>query len=103
MTEHWGAISAGEWRTVPCTIGRAATQADVEAGTAVFYVQGESEAAPITLPCCAVQTLDDGTQKSVVVVQAELGPRGVILGVRPLTGGNAVCMATEVQFLPTGF
>jgi hypothetical protein len=103
MTAHWGSISATEWPTVPCTVGRTATHADVEAGTAVFFVQGESEPAPIALPCCAIQSFEDGSQQRVVVVQAELGPHGIILGVRPLSGGNAVCMATEVELLPAGF
>jgi hypothetical protein len=55
------------------------------------------------LPCCAIQSLDDGSEERVVVIQAELAPQGTILGVRPLSGGNGVCMATDVRLLPTGF
>ena len=103
MTDLWGPIQANEWRNTPCVLGRPASEDDVAAGNAVFYVPGDSAAASMALPCCAVQTLEDGTEQPVVVVQAELAPHGTILGVRPLSGGNAICMATEVRLLPDGF
>ena len=80
-----------------------ATEADVAAGNAVFYVSGQSAAAPLSLPCCAIQVLENGSEQPVIVVQAELAPHGTILGVRPLSGGNGICLATEVRFLPGGF
>jgi len=103
MADHWGSIEASEWRTTPCVVGRPATEADVAAGSAVFYVPGESTAAPMALPCCAIQLHEDGSEQPVVIVQAELAPHGTILGVRPLSGGNGICMATEVRLLPAGF
>lgn len=103
MADLWGPISAAEWHKVPCTVGRPATEADVIAGVAAFYVQGESVQAPMSLPCCAIQLLEDGTEQPVVIVQAELAPHGTILGVRPLSGGNGVCMAHEVRLLSGGF
>ena len=103
MSELWGPISASDWRGTPHISGRPATEADVAAGLAVFYVPGESAAAPMSLPCCAYQLLEDGTEQSVVVIQAELAPQGTLLGVRFLTGGNGICLATEVQLLPDGF
>ena len=103
MTDLWGPIQASEWRTVPCITGRPATEADVAAGSAVFYVPGDSAPAPVGLPCCAVQRLEDGSELPVVIIQAELAPHGTLLGVRPLAGGNGICMATEVQLLPSGF
>ncbi|PPT46268.1 hypothetical protein XarjCFBP7652_17795 [Xanthomonas arboricola] len=57
----------------------------------------------MALPCCAIQSLEDGSEQPVIVVQAELAPHGIILGVRPLSGGNGICMATEVRLLPAGF
>ena len=83
--------------------GRPASESDVLSGAAVFYVQGDSEPASIGSPTCAVQNLDDGTSQEVVVIQAEHGPGGVCLGVRPLTGGNGICKADEVTFVPGGF
>ncbi len=103
MTNLWGPISANEWRTVPCVVGRPATEDDVLAGRAVFYVQGHSDSEQFSLPCCGFQLLEDGSEEPIVVVQSERTPHGVILGVRPLTGGNSVCMATEVRLLPLGF
>ena len=103
MVDLWSSITASEWRDTPCVVGRPATEADVTAGSAVFYVPGESAAAPMALPCCAIQSLEDGSEQPVVIVQAELAPHGTILGVRPLSGGNGICMATEVRLLPAGF
>ena len=103
MTDLWGPILASDWRRTPHVSGRAATEADVIAGLAVFYVAGESLPVAMDLPCCAIQALDDGSKQSVVIVQSELGPNGTLLGVRPLSGGNGICMATDVQLLPDGF
>ena len=103
MSDLWGSIAASKWRDTPCVFGRPATEADVAAGCAVFYVPGESVAASMTIPCCAIQLLEDGSEQPVVIVQAELAPHGTILGVRPLSGGNGICMAAEVRLLPDGF
>ena len=103
MADLWGSITASEWRNTPCVFGRPATEADVAAGSAVFYVPGGSAAAPMALPCCAIQSLKDGSEQPVVIVQAELVPHGTILGVRPLFGGNGICMLTEIRLLPDGF
>jgi hypothetical protein len=103
MSELWGPIAASSWRETPCIVGRPATEADVAAGYAVFCVPGKSAAAPMALPSCAIQSLEDGSKQPVVVVQAELAPHGIILGVRPLAGGNCICMAPEVRLLPDGF
>jgi hypothetical protein len=103
MTDLWGPISAREWRNTPCVVGRPATEADVASGSAVFLVQGGSAAAPMRLPCCAIQSLEDGSKKQVVVIQAELANHDTILGVRPLSGGNGICTIAEVRLLPTGF
>ena len=103
MTKLWGPIAETDWANVPCTAGRRATEADVLAGAAVFYVQGESTPAAIELPCCAMQLLEDGSEQPVVVIQAELAPYGVNLGIRPVAGGNGICTLEEVRLLPDGF
>ena len=103
MENLWGPISKNEWRTTPCVTGRPATEADVKAGSAVFFVQGDSAVSPMDLPCCAIQSLEDGSEEPVIVIQAELAPHGTIYGVRPLNGGNGICTATELRLLPTGF
>ena len=105
MDNLWGPISANQWRNVPCVSGRPATEADVVAGAAVFYVPTGSAAATMPLPCCAILSQEDGAEQQVVVIQAELAPRGdgTVLGVRPLSGGNAICTMGEVRLLPGGF
>jgi len=103
MTDLWGLISATDWHATPCMVGRAATEADVAAGSAIFYVQGGFTPAPMSLPCCAVQILDDGSEQPIVIVQAELAQHGTIFGVRPLSGSNGICMSKDVRLLPAGF
>ena len=103
MTDLWGPISANDWRSIPCVVGRPATEADVAGGSAVFYVPVDSAAASMHLPCCAVQLLEDGSEQLVVVIQAELANEDTILGVRPLAGGNGICTIAEVRLLPAGF
>jgi hypothetical protein len=103
MEDLWGPVVASEWRSVPCVTGRPATEADVKAGSAVFFVQGDSAHTPMDLPCCAIQTHEDGSEEPVVIIQAELGPSGTIFGVRPLSGGNGICTTSELRLIPTGF
>jgi hypothetical protein len=103
MSELWGPIAPGEWRSVPCTTGRVATDADMKAGRAVFHIRGESAPVPMEIPCCAVQVLEGGAEQPVVVVQAEKCAPGIVFGVRPLSGGNGVCMEGEVRLLQSGF
>ncbi len=103
MSQLWEAISTDEWQATPCISGRPATEADVTAGIAVFYIDGPSVAASVSLPCCAYQRLDNDAEVPVVVIQAEIGPHGTIFGVRPLTGGNGICLASEVRLLANGF
>jgi hypothetical protein len=105
MDNLWGPISANEWRNVPCVSGRPATEADVVAGAAVFYVPTGSAAATMQLPCCAILLQEDGSEQQVIVIQAELAPGRdcSVLGVRPLSGGNVVCTMSEVTLLPSGF
>ena len=103
MSDLWGTIAASDWQLTPHISGRAATEADVAEGLAVFFVQGESTAASMRLPCCAIQLLEDGSAVPVVIIQAEHAPSGIVLGVRPLSGGNSVCLESEVQLLTSGF
>ena len=103
MHDLWPPLQGAQWRSTPCITGRQATVEDVRAGRAVFYVEGESTPFEMKLPCCGWQRLADGEEVPVVVIQAETGPTGTLLGVRPLNGGNGVCMAEEVRLLPAGF
>jgi len=80
-------------------MGRSATEEDVKAGRAVFFVDGGSEPVEMPLPCAAIQHLEDGTKQRVVVIQAERLDSGVILGVLPLAGGNGTCSMQDVDIL----
>jgi len=103
MDELWGEINPKDWRTTPAVNGRIATEDDVRAGRAVFFVKDGARPSDVDLPCCGLQTLETGEVQPVIVIQAEVIPDGTLYGVRPLTGGNGLCLAHEVQLLPDGF
>lgn len=101
MTDLWGPLIAAEWRSTPVICGRTASEADIEAGMAVFCIPSGSKPHPIRLPVCGVyRDAENGITTPVVVIQAEEGDNGqVFLGVRPLVGGNMVCMLGEVEIV----
>jgi len=98
----WPAIDPQRWEEVPCLSGRPATPADIAAGHAIFHLDVEgrhAEAAKLPLPRCGVQTLEDGTVRPVVVIQAEVMDGRTLLGVRYLPGGGGVCDIEEVRWV----
>jgi hypothetical protein len=99
MEQTWNPIDPANWRSTPALTGRVAVESDVASGVAVFYTPGDTQAVEMELPRAAIQRLEDGTALPVVVVQAELMPSGIVLGVRPLSGGNGVCLEHEVEYV----
>jgi hypothetical protein len=100
--DPWGPLDPAAWQSVPHLRGQLASQADVQAGRAVFYLDAEDgrcAPADVALPACAIQTLDDGQERPVIVIQAEVLGENTIVGVRYLEGGSGVCFAAEVEFL----
>src|SRR5882672_7958266 len=101
----WGPIDVRAWRAVPHIAGRVATEADVRAGLAAFstpvgpeYISNTAHHMP--LPALAILRSDDEPRSvPVIIIKAEQGPRGVIVGYRPLEGGNGVCMLSELELL----
>ena len=103
MEDLWDPIDREHWKSTPCLRGRQATEQDVKDGRAVYYINGVTAPADLTLPACGYQQLEDGTEQAVVIVQAEVIPDGTLLGVRPLSGGNGICLDSDVRLLPDGF
>ena len=103
MEDLWGPIDQKLWQETPCIFGRQATEQDVKDGIAVYYVNGATTPASLVLPACGYQMMEDGSEQPVVVVQAEIIPDGTLLGVRPLSGGNGICMDSDVRLLLAGF
>ena len=100
MTVLWEALTSASWRSVPSVQGRVATDADVQAGRAVFYVPTGSKPYPLSLPVCAIHRDEEtGKATSIVVIQAEEAPGQIVLGARPLEGGNMVCTLPEVELV----
>jgi len=101
--ELWDAIDINRWREVPCLIGAVATEDDVRAGRATFYLQTPDEIgakfADIGLPHCAVWTNEHQQQIPVIVIQSECAGDKHYIGFRWLDGGNGVRLRFEFQLL----
>ncbi|MGN6186288.1 MAG: hypothetical protein ACTHQM_21865 [Thermoanaerobaculia bacterium] len=99
MSELWGPIDLKQWRKTPVTEGRAATDADVNAGRAVFAVGGEP--VELDLPSCAIVTEEDvGEPTPVILIQAERLDDGTIaVGYRLVDGGTGIATLAEVELL----
>lgn len=103
--DPWSAIDPKAWRSTPHIVGRSATEADVKAGRAVFYTQAgatdDGTPADLPLPACALwHNPDDGSVVPGVIVQAEHGNGQVLVGFRPLSGGNVLALFPEFELLP---
>jgi hypothetical protein len=103
FTEPWGAIDVNGWREVPCLTGTVATEDDVRAGRAAFYLGAPSEIgaqfADIGLPHCAVWTDEQQQRIPVIVIQSERAGDKHYIGFRFLNGGNGVGLRFEFQLL----
>jgi hypothetical protein len=94
-----GSIDMKNWRQTPHVRGRAATDADVNAGRAVFAVGGEP--VDLDIPSCAIVTEQDvGEPTPVIIIQAErLEDNAVAVGYRFLDGGTGIASLDEVELL----
>jgi hypothetical protein len=100
MDDLWGPVVRANWRTTPVICGRAATEADVKAGRAVFHIPTGSVPHQIVLPICGIhRDVETGAATRVVVIQAEEAGGRTMLGARLLEGGNMVCTLAEIEFL----
>ena len=92
-------IDMKRWRATPHVAGRTATDADVNAGRAVFAVGGEP--VDLGVPACAIVREDGiGEPTPVIVIQAErLDDGTVALGFRIVDGGTGIAPLDDVEFL----
>ena len=80
-----------------------ATESHVKSGEAVFYIPNDQNSRPyklIQLPSCAIFREERiGPETPVIVIQAEVVKDSVVVGYRPLDGGNGVCDLEELEML----
>ena len=93
------------WPALPKTgfiSGKAATQADVDAGNAVFAAQVGSEIIGkpinITIPQYAYH-LEKGKRIRVIIIQAEEAQGQKIIGAKIIAGGELVGLLNEFELL----
>jgi hypothetical protein len=69
-------------RFVPAvSLERAATEADVKAGRALFHLDGQGRKAPLEVPAVGLLVQSKGEPVKVLILQAEVGPEGTVYGV----------------------
>ena len=92
-------IDLKHWRATPAVEGRAATEFDVNAGRAVFAVDGEP--VELDLPACAIVREEGvGEPTPVIVIQAERIEDGTVaIGYRLLDGGGGIATLDDVELL----
>ena len=99
----WGRIDIEDWQKTPCLRGRTAVEQDVKDGRAVFYLENAGEIGAvyvdIDLPHCAVIHADQ-RHIPAVVIQSERADSKHYIGYRPMTGGNGLCLLSEVELVP---
>jgi hypothetical protein len=104
MKDLWAPVEATNYKTVPFVSGRLATEEDVRSGAAVFFLQPPNEpktrAVPhgLNLPAPAIHK-DGIIETPIVIIQAEFADNKVILGARPLKGGNMACLLSECELV----
>lgn len=100
MINFDGPITKDKWASVGYVSGRLANQEDINIGQAVFYANSGNEPYDIPLPARAIHTdVDTGQKTDVVIIQAELGPNGVIIGARYFEGGQLIGLLHEFDIL----
>ena len=102
--ELWGEIDIQHWRDIPHISGRVASEEDVEAGRAVFYLGNPDEIGvqsyDVSLPPCAIFTDEEsGEDIPVIIIQAEQAEDMINVGYRFLDGGNGMCTLPEIELL----
>ena len=97
MTEE--PIDMKRWRATPCVAGRTATDADVNAGRAIFAIGGEP--LEVDIPACAIVREEGiGEATPVIVIQAERLEDGMVaVGYRLIDGGSGISPLDDVEFL----
>jgi hypothetical protein len=81
-------VDMKRWRETPSVSGRAATDADVNAGRAIFAVGGEP--VEVAIPSCAI-VREDGI--------GEATDGMVAIGYRMVDGGSGIAPLDDVEFL----
>lgn len=99
MSVNDGPIDIRHWRSTPAVQGRTATEFDVNAGRAVFAVDGEP--VELDLPSCAIVREEGvGEPTPVILIQAErLDDGTVAVGYRTLDGESGIADLEDVELL----
>jgi len=100
----WEAIDPAQWRTTPCVVARLAVEEDVKAGRAVFFLRNHEKygSTPYAIELPHLATWCDpesGNLVPGVIVQAEHADGKVLVGFRPLSGGNLLATLEEFRLV----
>lgn len=99
----WSEINIKNWKDIPYIKHERATKEDVESGRAVFFTPDDQDTVPyedLPLPCCAIHREDDSEHElPVIAIQAEIVNEKILVGYRMITGGNGICVLSELEIL----
>lgn len=104
MDDLWGPVDLSRWREVPHMSRDVATESDVRAGRATFYLGNLDEVpawpADATIPALVLwRDTDSGAVIPAVLIQAEQSAIQCTAGIRFLAGGNGVTLLEELEFV----
>ena len=93
-------ISEDNWRDVDYISGQIATKKDMKAGRAVFFSPSGTTPYDMPLPALAHHIdSENGKKAKVVIVQAELGPDGTIVGAIYFNGDHLLATLNEFEII----
>lgn len=93
-------ITEDNWRSVKHISGRVAVKQDMKEGRAVFFSPTGTSSYDIALPALANHIESETGQKiKVVIVQAEVGPDGPIIGALYFNGDHLLATLAEFEII----
>jgi hypothetical protein len=100
----WGLIEIEKWQETPCIRSRLAEETDVKSGRAVFYLKqnADTQCKPFDIEIPHLALWSENKNSEIipgVIVQAEHADGKVLVGFRPLAGGNVVGLLEEFKLV----
>lgn len=88
------------WKEIDHVSGRIANEEDMKVGRAVFFSKSGTTPYEMPLPALAIHADEETKEETkVVIIQAETGPEGVIIGAIYPDGSHLLATLEEFQVI----